>query len=258
MKAMILAAGFGTRLRPLTDHMPKPLLPVGGRPMIEYNLLLLKKYGITEIIINLHHYGDQIIKTLGDGSHLGLSIVYSVEEGEPLGTGGGIKKAESFFGQTTFIAINGDILIDIDLSKLISFHHAKQAEATLVLRETDDFSSFGAIEVDEHDQIRNMLGKLELKNMQCRKLMFTGLHVIEPRVLTDIPAGIPYYSIIDTYLDMLRAGRKLFAYVTDGYWNDLGALPRYHQTNHALETGLLRLSHITGMKGEENEQNHRL
>ena len=137
---MVLAAGFGRRLRPLTDHMPKPLLPVGGRPMIEYTLLLLKKYGLTEVIINLHHCGDQIIKTLGDGSRLGLSIAYSTEKGEALGTGGGIKKAASFFEQSTFIVVNGDILIDIDLDKLISFHHAKQGLATLVLRETDDFS----------------------------------------------------------------------------------------------------------------------
>jgi len=114
MKAMVLAAGFGTRLRPLTDHIPKPLLPVGGRPMIEYTLLLLKKYGITEIIINLHHCGDQIIKTLGDGTQLGLSISYSDEQGEPLGTGGGLKKAEAFFEGAPFLVINGDIVIDIN------------------------------------------------------------------------------------------------------------------------------------------------
>lgn len=248
MKAMILAAGFGTRLRPLTDLIPKPLLPVGGRPMIEYNLLLLKKYGITEIIINLHHCGDQITKTLGDGSRLGLSISYSTENGEPLGTGGGIKKAESFFERTTFIVINGDILIDIDLGKLISFHHAKQGEATLVLRACDDFSNFGAIEIDENNQIQNILGRLTIDNKQTRKLMFTGLHVIETQVLESIPKNIPYYSIIDTYLDLLRSGKKLFAYITKDYWNDLGQLDRYNAVDHALRTGALKLGHIAPTK----------
>ncbi len=258
MKAMILAAGFGTRLRPLTDHSPKPLLPIGGRPMIEYNLLLLKKYGITEIIINLHHYGEQIINTLGDGSRLGLSITYSTEEGDPLGTGGGIKKAAPFFDQSTFIVINGDILIDIDLKKLISFHHDQKTEATLVLRETNDFSSFGAIEVDDHGQIRNILGKLNLENVSTKKYMFTGLHIIEARVLDGIPGDVPYYSIIDTYLDLLRAGKKLSAYITQGYWNDLGALDRYYEVDHALETGKLTLSHMTGIKEESNEQSQNL
>lgn len=244
MKAMILAAGFGTRLRPLTDNIPKPLLPIGGRPMIEYNLLLLKSYGITEIIINLHHCGEQIIKTLGDGSHLGLSLTYSPEKGEPLGTGGGIKKAGAFFKDTTFIVINGDILIDIDLDKLISSHREKQGLVTLVLRACDDFSKFGAIEIDDNNQIQNILGKLEIKKKPTRKFMFTGLHVIEAQVLEDIPTNVPYYSIIDTYLDLLRAKKKLFAYTTKGYWNDLGQLDRYKQADHALKTGTLKLRHI--------------
>jgi NDP-sugar pyrophosphorylase family protein len=251
MKAMVLAAGFGTRLRPLTDHLPKPLLPVGGRPMIEYNLLLLKKYGITEIIINLHHCGDEIIKTLGDGSRLGLSIVYSTEEGEPLGTGGGIKKAAPFFEHSDFIVMNGDILIDIDLEKLISFHREKKGEATLVLRECDDFSKFGAIEIDEKGQIKNILGKLKKSPLKTRKLIFTGLHVISPQVLELIPANIPYFSIIDTYLDLLRSGKKLFAYETKDYWNDLGEIDRYNQVDQALTNGTLKLSFIAGNKKGE-------
>ncbi|NOY85169.1 MAG: nucleotidyltransferase family protein [Nitrospirae bacterium] len=244
MKAMVLAAGFGTRLRPLTDHTPKPLLPVGGRPMIEYTLLLLKKHGITEIIINLHHCGDQIINTLGDGSQLGLSISYSEEQGEPLGTGGGLKKAEAFFEGAPFLVINSDIVIDIDLGKLISFHHEKRGLATLVLRACNDFSNFGAIEIDKNNQIHNILGKLETKNQQTRKLMFTGLHVIEPCVLSDIPENIPYTSIIDTYIDLLRAKETLFGYETKHYWNDLGQLDRYNAVDHALNTGALKLGHI--------------
>lgn len=213
--------------------------------MIEYNLLLLKKYGITEIIINLHHCGDQIMQTLGDGAKLGLSISYSQEAGEPLGTGGGLKKAEAFFEGAPFLVINGDIVIDIDLGKLISFHRKKQGLATLVLRACDDFSNFGAIEIDHNNQIQNILGKLESSHKQTQKCMFTGLHIIEPRVLNGISGNIPYTSIIDRYLDLLRAEEKLFAYVTKGYWNDLGQLDRYHEVDHALNTGALKLGHMT-------------
>ena len=107
MKAIILAAGFGTRLRPLTNNTPKPLLPVGDRPLIQYNLMLLKKYGITEVAINLHYHGEKIRETLGDGRKLGMQIVYS-EEPEILGTGGGIKKVSRFLSDGTFLAIRTD------------------------------------------------------------------------------------------------------------------------------------------------------
>ncbi|MFQ5588726.1 MAG: NDP-sugar synthase [Nitrospiria bacterium] len=241
MKAMILAAGFGKRLRPLTDSIPKPLLPVGGRPMIVYNLLLLKKYGITDVIINLHHFGDQIKSALGDGTRFGMALTYS-EEAEPLETGGGIKKAAAFFGQSTFIVINGDILIDIDLGKLLSFHDGQKAAATLVLREAEN-PAFETVEVDECGQICNFRGRFDLKNQKTRKLMFTGLHVMEPSVLDCIPPGVPY-SIIDAYLEMIRSGEKLSAFVTGGYWNDLGDPERYAQTRRAFESGGIRLSYL--------------
>ncbi len=242
MKAVILAAGFGTRLRPLTDEMPKPLLPVGGRPMIEYNLLLLKKYGVKEVVINLHHFGEKIIKQLGSGTHLGLSISYSQEK-EILGTGGGIKKAATTLGDDTFIVINGDILMDIDLDKVLSFHRSNKSQATMVLRETDQLKTFGAVEIDACNQIQNILGKIKTEEMQTRKFMFTGLHIIEPAVLDYIPGHV-YYSIIETYLEMIAAKENLFGYITKGYWNDLGQIDRYEQVNQALESGQLQLAHI--------------
>ena len=130
MKAMVLAAGQGTRLHPLTEHTPKALVPVAGRPMIDYSLLLLKRYGIRDIMINLHHLGDQIESYLGDGKQLGLQITYS-KEPELLDTGGGLLKAKPFFQDGTFIVINTDVLIDLSLSDLLAFHEAKPSRCNL-------------------------------------------------------------------------------------------------------------------------------
>ena len=130
---MVLAAGQGTRLRPMTDRMPKALVPVAGRPMIEYALLLLRHYGIRDIVINLHHFGEQIENRLGDGQALGLSIRYS-KEPELLDTGGGLLKAKAFLQDGSFIVINTDALIDLNLAALIDFHAQTGAVATLVLR----------------------------------------------------------------------------------------------------------------------------
>ena len=126
MKAMVLAAGQGTRLRPITDRMPKALVPVAGRPMIEYALLLLRHYGIRDIVINLHHFGQQIENYLGDGAKLGVNIKYS-QEPELLDTGGGLLKAKAFLQDDTFIVINTDALIDVNLAELIDFHRSKNA-----------------------------------------------------------------------------------------------------------------------------------
>lgn len=239
---MILAAGLGTRLRPLTDDVPKPLLQVGGRPLIHYNLLLLKKYGITEVFINLHHYGEKIVQALGNGTHIGMQIRYSEEE-ELLGTGGGIKKMASNFGNETFVVINGDIVIEIELENLLSFHRKKEGLSTLVLRKEKDLSRFGIIEIDSNNRVRNILDKISWHEKNKQQLMFTGLHVIEPKVLDYIPAGI-FYSITDAYIDMLQNGENLYGYVNDQYWNDLGHLDRYHQVNQALKDGTLRIGHV--------------
>lgn len=239
---MILAAGLGTRLRPLTDNLPKPLLPVGGRPLIEYNLLLFKKYGITEVFINLHHFGEKIVQKLGNGSNIGMKIRYS-EEAELLGTGGGIKKMASRFGDETFIVINGDIVIEIELENLISFHREKQGMATLVLRKEEDLDPFGIIEIDRNHRVQNILDKIPWHGKDKQAFMFTGLHVIEPKVLDYIPTGT-FYSITDAYIDMLQNGERCYGYVNDLYWNDLGHLDRYNQVNQAINDGTLQLSHV--------------
>ena len=243
MKGVILAAGFGRRLQPLTDHLPKPLLPVGGRPMIYYTLLLLKKYGITDVFINLHHHGDKIINEIGNGARLGMRIAYS-EEPEIMGTGGGIKRlAPVLGGGGAFIVINSDILIDLNIDRLVAFHQKKKGAATLVLRQAADLPACRAVAVDSKDQIRDIRGKREWRGTPSRRLTFTGVHVIEPRVLDYIPYGRSH-CIIETYLEMLRYREKLFGYLTRGYWSDLGQIDRYRTADRELQEGTLKLSHI--------------
>jgi mannose-1-phosphate guanylyltransferase len=239
VKGIILAAGFGTRLRPLTDKVPKPLLHVGGQPMIQYSLLLLRKYGITDVVINLHCHAEQIIEAIGDGRQFGMKIDYS-EETDILGTGGGIRKIASDFSHETSIVINGDIVIDIDLSKLIRFHLENQGAATLVLREAEAGDGFGRLEIDATHRIRNILGRLRWKSALKQQFMFTGLHLINRPVLDYIPEG-QAYSIIDAYLEMLKENKKLCAFITTGYWNDLGHIDRYHSVDRALKEGTLQL-----------------
>ncbi|MEW6324494.1 MAG: nucleotidyltransferase family protein, partial [Nitrospirota bacterium] len=207
MKAMILAAGLATRLRPLTNDLPKALLPVAGRPLIHYTLLLLKRYGITDVIINLHHQGKKIADSLGDGAELGMRIRYSWEPAI-LGTGGGIKHAGEFLAGGAFLLINGDILIDLNLDKLAEYHHRRKATVSMVLRADPDAAAYGAIEIDEQDRVRRILGRGSQTGGPLRQYMFTGTHILEPSVLEWIPGG-GFSSITDIYIAMLLRNEKL-------------------------------------------------
>ncbi len=242
MKAVILAAGFGNRLRPLTTHVPKPLLPIGEHPLIFYNLFLLKKYGITDVLINVHYQGEKLKQVLGNGAAFGMRISYS-EETTILGTGGGIKNMESALGGGAFLVMNGDILVDLNLDKLVAFHQRKRGIATLVLREDPDVLQYGPIDLDANSQIQNILAKIPFKKARLRRRMFTGIHVIEPRALDYIP-GRMLYSITDAYIEMLKKGEKLFGYAMTGYWADIGVPKRYHEVNQLMKEGKIRLNYI--------------
>lgn len=242
MKAIILAAGFGTRLRPLTNNTPKPLLPVGDRPLIQYNLMLLKKYGITEVAINLHYHADKIRDALKDGREMGMQILYS-EEPEILGTGGGIKKVSRFLSDGAFLAINGDILVDINLDKLVEFHRLKKAVATMVLREDPDVETYGKIELDSKSRIRRFLGQPAWQGEKLTPYMFTGVHILEPQILEYIPAR-GFSPVTDAYLAMLKKDERLFGYLMKGYWRDLGTPESYQQARAEIGKGSVRLSYI--------------
>ncbi|MFC1888787.1 NDP-sugar synthase [Thermodesulfobacteriota bacterium] len=236
-RAIVLAAGLGDRLRPLTSKIPKPLLPVAGRPLIEYGLELLGRHGIRDVVINLHHLHEQISTTLGDGSGLGMRIRYSLEMPEILGTGGGIKKAEPMLSEGTFIVINSDILIDVDLSDVLSFHRQNGAAATMVLREDPDACKWGAVSVDEGMRVRSVVGRPAVVGKDLKDFMFTGAHVMEPAVFRYMPAGRPFSITGVTYPDMIAAGERVLAYLHHGYWTDLGTPERYESACVDLEAG---------------------
>ena len=218
MKAMILAAGLGMRMRPLTEKIPKPLLSVNGAPIIHYTLNFLKKYGITDVVINLHYLADQIKESLGNGSSFGMNIAYSFEP-EILGTGGGIKKAEGFLSDSAFVVINSDVFIDVDLKDVLRFHKERNATATMVLRKDENVEKYGAIGIDKENRIRQFLNIIKSDEALTR-LMFTGIHILEPKVFDYLPEKGCINRL--AYPEMIRKGEHVFGYVMDGYWRDLG------------------------------------
>jgi len=240
MKAMILAAGLGTRLRPLTDKTPKPLLPVAGLPLIGWNLLLLRQHGITDVVVNLHHLGELIERELRDGARYGVRVVYS-KEPDILGTGGGIKQAESFFGDEPFLVLNGDTLLEMDLKFVARFHREEQGLATMVLREDPDAEQWGAVEIDGHRRVLSIAGRGRSPDRPTLRRMFAGVHVMHPRLLRDVPRGQPS-SIIDAYVAAIERGEAVLGYDMQGYWSDVGTPERYAQAQQDAEAGRINLA----------------
>ncbi|MDH4228882.1 MAG: nucleotidyltransferase family protein [Nitrospirota bacterium] len=246
-RAMLLAAGRGERLRPLTDHHPKPLISLGGEPMVFRVLALLAAAGIREVHVNTHHLGEQIPATLGDGSRWGLRLAYHTEQ-VILGTGGGLANAireSPQLAEGPLLMINSDILVDADLSAVIAHHVALHADsntaATLVLRPDPQAAQYGAIATDDAGRIRRFL-HLDTGGA-TREYMFTGIQVISPGCLTYLnPAGT-VFPITDSYMAALRAGEHLAAFVHHGYWSDLGTPERLLQAEADLATGRVTFPH---------------
>ena len=238
MKAMVFAAGEGQRLRPVTEKTPKPLVPVAGRPMIDYPLLLLRQYGVEEIIINLHHLGDQVEAYLGDGARLGLTICYS-REAELLDTGGGLLKAKPFLENGTFIVINTDVLIDLPLAEVIAFHRQNAAAATLVLRPDPLAHHYGSMDVAADGRICRFLNSKmpEAPNAAVRNLMFTGVQILEPSIFRYMPAAADcekFSTTKDVYPRMLLQQERLYGFQFDGFWHDLGTAERIKEAERSL------------------------
>ena len=248
MKAMVLAAGQGTRLRPTTDSTPKALVRVAGRPMIEYALLLLRHYDIRDIIINLHHFGEQIEDRLGDGKALGLKINYS-REPELLDTGGGLLKARSFLQDSAFIVINTDALIDLNLAALIDFHGANDAAATLVLRPDIRADEYGSMDIDSSGRIcRFLASKAPIAPVSAPvKLMFTGVQILDPSVfdhMQEHAAARKFSTTKHLYPRMLAGGERLFGFHFDGFWQDLGTPERIREAESKMRSGQARLHYL--------------
>ena len=239
MKAMILAAGLGTRLRPLTNTIPKPLLPIAGTPLIVWNLLLLKRHGFHDVVINLHHLGPMIEQALGNGSKYGLRIYYS-HEPVILGTGGGIKQAEPSFSGEPVLVLNGDTLFELDLEALCAFHQQRKAAATLVLRSDAEAARWGLVEVGPADRIVRITGRGKSEVGPTQPRMFAGIHILHPRLLRDVPKG-KESSIIEAYVSAIQRDEVVLGYDLEGYWSDIGTAQRYAQAEHDANAGLISL-----------------
>jgi len=246
MKAMVLAAGEGTRLRPLTLETPKVLLPVGAKPLIEYILAWLKKHGMREIAINLCYLGDKIKHFLGDGSQLGVKLYYSHEE-IALGTAGGVKRMEHFFSNT-FVVACGDILTDFDLTAMIKFHRQKAALATLALVEVSNPWEVGIVVKDETGRVVSFVEKpprgTELSNMAS-----AGIYVLEREVFNHIPSQSFCDFGGDIFPKLIQGNLPVYGYVLhpEDYWIDIGTLEKYQQANRDVEAGKFKVTQ--GTKG---------
>jgi mannose-1-phosphate guanylyltransferase len=234
LRAMVLAAGRGERLRPLTDSLPKPMIPVAGKPLIFHTLAYLKNCGIEEVVVNLHHLGEVIQEYVGDGRPWGLRVFYSWER-ELLGTGGGIQKAAPHLFQEAFVVINADILVELNLQRVLQYHRENNAAVTMVLRRDPEVDRYGAIETDGFGLVRQFLGKLPVGSGPWNRLMFTGVHVLEPVVFAYMNQERTSFSIVDVYLAMLRAGERILGYEMKGFWTDLGTRARYEGFLRMLE-----------------------
>ena len=250
MRAMIFAAGYGTRLRPATDRLPKALIPVAGRPMIEYPLLLLRHYGIIDIIINLHHLGEKIEAYLKDGKKLGLKISYS-RETELLDTGGGLLQAKSFLRDGPFVVINSDVLIDLPLPEAIEAHRKTNATVTLVLRKDAEADRYGAIHTSADRRVRRFLSHetpSAATSGPLVKYMFTGLQVLDPQIFDFMAEEAPFGITRATYPKMLRAGAAVYGFPFGGFWHDLGTAERIREAEEKLASGEVKLHYLSNAK----------
>lgn len=231
MKALVLAAGFGKRLLPLTLTTPKPLITVHSIPLILYNLALLKANGIHDVVINLHHLGHHIQKFLGRGHAFDMNIIYSHEK-KILGTGGGIKKAARYFDDDILI-LNGDVICDIPLKKLMAQHHHSQNAATLVLRQHRDSKKFGRLGFNDNN-LTSILNE-PLPSKKTKFGHFTGVHILRKKMLKTLLTHQEYCIIRDVYMPALLQGEKFGAFVTQDFWSDCGTFESIKKTTTALK-----------------------
>ena len=253
MTGMILAAGLGTRLRPLTDNTPKAMVPVAGRPLVDYALDTLLAAGITDVVINLHHFGEQIRGHLGDGSDRGARIRYS-EEHPLLDSGGGILRVRPMLGEGAFVTINADTIVDVELAEVLRFHEQHQALATLVLRKDADMDQFGVIRTDGEGRVRGFLDSRDPSvEGVLEPWMSTGVQVLEPEVFDFMPAGGVFSITRQTYPRMVVAGERVFGYIFKGRWLTVGTPEELELAELALAGQAAgRLGSIGGERAAEN------
>jgi mannose-1-phosphate guanylyltransferase/phosphomannomutase len=239
VKAVVMAGGQGTRLRPLTSNQPKPMVPVVNKPTIQHILELVQRHGIDEVVVTLAFLPGLIRNQFGDGSSLGMHIDYTVEE-TPAGTAGSIRLAKELLDDT-FLVISGDALTDFDLTSVVAFHKERQAMITIALKSVENPLEFGVVIVDEDGRIQRFLEKPGWGQV-FSDTVNTGIYVIEPEVFDHIPEGQPYDFSHDLFPKLFDMHKPLYGIVCDGYWQDIGSLEQYLQANRDALDGRVRLT----------------
>lgn len=247
MQALILAGGKGTRLRPLTVYTPKPIVPFLNKPFLIYQMELLRRAGIEDITLSLSYQPDKIEHLLGSGAEFGVNLRY-ITEPSPMGTGGAYKFAAQNLRETT-IVFNGDVLTDLKIEKVIEFHRAKKADATIVLAPVENLSAYGLVETDAENRVLRFLEKPTPETLAALSVntINAGVYILEPKVLDLIPEGKNYSFEYNVFPDLLAQEKAFYAYILDkNYWRDIGNPESYLQGHHDFLAG-----RITGFETDK-------
>ena len=235
MKAVVMAGGEGTRLRPMTASMPKPLLPIVNKPIMEHVLRLLKRHGITETVVTVQFLASLVRNYFGDGEDLGMVLHYATED-TPLGTAGSVKNAEGLLNDGTFLVISGDALTDFDLTDLVKFHHDKGALVTVCLTRVPDPLDFGITIVDDDGKVQRFLEKPTWGQV-FSDTVNTGIYVMEPEVFEHVAAGESVDWSGDVFPRLLELGLPIYGYIAEGYWEDVGTHESYFRAQADVLSG---------------------
>ncbi len=231
LKAVILVGGPGTRLQPLTNDIPKSVVPVLNRPFMEHIFAYLKKYGIEDIVLTLSYLPEAIQGYFGNGVRSGVRLTYCFEN-EPMGTAGAVKNAEEYL-DSTFFVLNGDIFTDLDLADMLACHRRKGAKATISLHWVDDPGAFGVVEIDGDQKVKRFVEKPPAGEATTNWIN-AGTYVLEPEVLQYIPANSHYMFERGLYPCLLDMGQPVYGYPFEGYWLDMGTPEKYFSLNRDL------------------------
>ena len=254
---MILAAGKGTRVRPITHTIPKPMIPILQKPVMEFLLELLREHGFTEIMVNVSHLAEEIENYFRDGQRFGVEIAYSfegrIEDGEligdAMGSAGGLKKIQNFqhFFDDTFVVLCGDALVDLDLTEAVKRHKAKGALASLITKRVprDQVSSYGVVVTDEDGRVRSFQEKPEVDEA-ASDMINTGIYIFEPEVLDFVPSDQAFDIGSDLFPKLVAAGAPFYALPMEFEWVDIGKVPDYWQAIRSVLQGQVRQVKIPG------------
>ena len=234
IKAVILVGGLGTRLRPLTNYIPKSVIPVLNRPFMEHTFAYLKSHGIEDVILTVNYLPEKIREYFGDGSQSGVKLTYCYEA-EPMGTAGAVKNACEYL-DNTFLVMNGDVFTNLNLTDLIAYHRENASKTTISLQWVENPSAFGVVETDAAKRVLNFIEKPP-PGQETTNWINAGIYIIEPEILDYIPEKTRYMFEKGLFPRIVSEGEPVFGYEFRGYWMDAGTLEYYHSLNRDLLSG---------------------